>query len=183
VTRLAFIDTETTELDRRVRKVWEVGAILREDDGTEHEWGAIVGDVDLFAANHESLVVGRFYERHPGHGGESNLPVLPEQAVAKRLDLLLAGAVLVGAVPSFEDTGLFDLLDRHELIGDGGATPWHYHLVCVENLAAGKLAIPPPWDSEELSRAVGVAPRGHDRHTALGDARWARAIYDAVMGP
>jgi oligoribonuclease (3'-5' exoribonuclease) len=40
----------------------------------------------------------------------------------------------------------------------------------------------PPWDSGELSRAVGVDPDDFDRHTALGDARWAKAIYQAVMG-
>jgi hypothetical protein len=40
----------------------------------------------------------------------------------------------------------------------------------------------PPWDSEVLSRAVGVDPNAYERHTALGDARWARDIYDAVTG-
>ena len=28
----------------------------------------------------------------------------------------------------------------------------------------------------------GVDPDDFDRHTALGDARWAKAIYEAVMG-
>lgn len=32
------------------------------------------------------------------------------------------------------------------------------------------------------NRAVGVDPDDFDRHTALGDARWARAIYDAITG-
>ncbi|MCZ2261387.1 hypothetical protein [Isoptericola sp. QY 916] len=40
----------------------------------------------------------------------------------------------------------------------------------------------PPWDSDEISRALGVEPPVDERHTAMGDARWARAIYDAVMG-
>ena len=39
-----------------------------------------------------------------------------------------------------------------------------------------------PWDSDEISRVVGVDPDDFDRHTALGDARWARAIYDAITG-
>ena len=74
---------------------------------------------------------------------------------------------------------------------------WEYHLVDVEALAAGWLAAghdwsqgppvgdraTPPWSSEELSRAVGVDPDDFDRHTALGDARWAAAIYDAVLAP
>lgn len=43
-------------------------------------------------------------------------------------------------------------------------------------------ALAPPWDSEAVSRAVGVNPDDFERHTAMGDVRWAMAIYDAVMG-
>lgn len=40
----------------------------------------------------------------------------------------------------------------------------------------------PPWDSSDLAAAVDVdLPGDEDRHTALGDARWARDLYDAVM--
>ncbi len=39
----------------------------------------------------------------------------------------------------------------------------------------------PPWDSNKLSLAVGVDPDDFDRHTALGDARWAKAIYERVI--
>lgn len=41
--------------------------------------------------------------------------------------------------------------------------------------------ISPPWNSEQLSRLVGVEPAPeHERHTAMGDARWAQRIYTAV---
>ena len=80
----------------------------------------------------------------------------------------------------------------------GVPVTWHYHIIDVESLAAGWLAAgtdpmeprteetgpdkcTPPWDSNELSLAVGVDPKTFDRHTALGDARWAKAIYNAVM--
>jgi hypothetical protein len=50
-----------------------------------------------------------------------------------------------------------------------------------ENLRA--LAGTLPWSPEALSEAVGVpVVAAEDRHTALGDARWARDMYDAVMG-
>jgi DNA polymerase III epsilon subunit-like protein len=40
-----------------------------------------------------------------------------------------------------------------------------------------------PWNSDDLSMAVGVkAPGGDVRHTALGDARWAKALYEKVTG-
>lgn len=44
-------------------------------------------------------------------------------------------------------------------------------------------AIAPPWKSDDLSRAIGVEPASEeDRHTALGDARWAMRMYDAMTG-
>jgi hypothetical protein len=89
---------------------------------------------------------------------------------------------------------------------NGVMPSWHYHLQDVETLAVGYLTalrrfVPEspeiagltpgqlatlgdlPWDSEFLSSALGVpVPSGEDRHTAIGDARWARDVYDAVMG-
>lgn len=124
---------------------------------------------------------------------------------ARALARLTAGRHLVGAVVSFDEERLRKLLKAN-----GACPEWHYHLVDSEALAAGWLArrsktpLPgyeegspaarltaghilamatPPWDSNELSMAVGVDPEDYDRHTALGDARWARDLYDAVMGP
>ena len=43
------------------------------------------------------------------------------------------------------------------------------------------ISLAPPWKSDDLSRACGVTPpEGDDRHTALGDARWVMAWYDAM---
>ena len=53
--------------------------------------------------------------------------------------------------------------------------------VDVEGLIAGHLGIEPPWDSEKLSNLMCVDPDEFDRHTALGDAQWAKILYDAVM--
>jgi len=75
--------------------------------------------------------------------------------------------------------------------------PWHYHLIDVENLAVGylfgrhpvtqALKVPDPvlalpWDSDRLSEQVGVTPPTDERHTAMGDVRWAMALYDACTG-
>jgi len=112
---------------------------------------------------------------------------------------LTAGCHLAGAVVSFDEERLRRLLHSH-----GVLHRWHYHLIDVEALAAGWLnrhaavlensqrsideaatlreLASPPWDSDGLSAALGVTVSDEDRHTALGDARWARALYDAVMG-
>lgn len=116
------------------------------------------------------------------------------------LQLVTLGAHLAGAVVSFDEKRLEKLLRAN-----GVLPAWHYHLIDVENLAAGWLAqwakgpcgppgsarsaenlavaaaiAKPPWDSNVLSRAIGVDPEQFRRHTAMGDAQWARAMHDRV---
>lgn len=129
---------------------------------------------------------------------------IPPEELASVLASLLDGTHMVGSVPDFDARFLRRFLARY-----GQCFTAHYHLIDVEALAVGYLhgvtrcavdqldamdrprdalkQLPHrvaslPWDSEALSRAVGVDPDQFDRHTALGDARWARAIYDAVIG-
>lgn len=167
-TSVVFLDTETTGLDPARHDVWEVGLIV---DGQEitYRIRPLLATADAYA-----LSLTDYYRRTNAtdwkwdEGGRDH--------VARRIATLTAGRHLVGAVPSFDAP----FLDRF-LRANGAAPAWHYHLVDVEALAAGKVGIAPPWDSEELSRAVGVDPTQFERHTALGDARWAKAIYEAVV--
>jgi hypothetical protein len=190
---LCFIDTETTGVHPG-RRAWEVAIIRREPDGTETEWLAQVEDVDLSGADPFGLKVGRFYERHFAYAAAASDGCrLSEAAAAREVERLTRGAHLIGAVPNFDAEVFADMLRRHKL-----APAWHYHLVDVEALAVGYLhgrhsdvilsdedyaRISPPWKSDDLSRTVGVEPAtGDERHTALGDARWARRLYDAITG-
>jgi len=163
MTTLAFLDTETTGLDPERHEIWEVGLILRDEDDAECEFVA------------QAVI-------EPGDLGKW----------CTLFSELTHGAHLVGAVVSFDEERL-----RRLLRANGECPMWHYHLADVEALAAGwiagrpggtwvgKAAAPvdptPPWRSDDLSLDVGVDPDKFDRHTALGDARWAMAIYDAVM--
>lgn len=127
---------------------------------------------------------------------------LTRRAAAMRIASLTHGAHIVGAIPSFDTITLEPLLWAHQMLPN-----WHYHIVDVEALSVGymrgKLAqwvedhpdpdpivdlhakqLAPPWKSEHLSRMLDVEPPADaERHTALGDARWAKRIYDTVMGP
>lgn len=170
---LAFVDTETTGLDPDNHEIWEVGLITLKDDGSpeyERDWQL---PVDLGRADPKALEIGRFHQRRQQAAGLSSLEMF-----ANTFAHATRGRHLVGAVISFDEERL------RKLLRSNGACPeWHYHLVDVEALAAGKIGQAPPWDSSELSRAVGVEPDDYDRHTALGDARWAKAIYQSVMAP
>lgn len=197
---IVFCDTETDGV-HPLRKPWEFGAIRREPDGSEREQQFFI-DIDLEWADPFGLRVGGFYERHPlgmwlagGWLGmdpdeppEPGDPMLQfdyllKPEAAGKIARITHGAHVVGAVPNF-DTGCLDPFLR-----DRGLIPsWHYHLVDVENLAVGYLAgqgkpIHPPWKSDDLTEALGLDPVPEaERHTALGDARFAMRIYDHVMG-
>lgn len=191
MSRIAFLDTETTSL-RPDRRAWDIGLILREDGkpDVEHQWFVWAGDLDLGNADPFALSIGRFYDRHTdlNDGPVSyNEDSCPERSVLSDVERLTRGAHLVGAVPNFDAEVLGTRMREH-----GIAPSWHYHLIDVEALAVGFLSagdnlaenpILLPWSSDELTSRLGLAPvPDEDRHTAIGDARWARAIYDRVTG-
>lgn len=191
-------DTETGSLIRphrpRGRRIWEVALIRRDPDGTEASLEVLVKDFNPRKADPVSLDIGRFHERHPkGDRFTGSLApgvqYLPERDVAELVwDWTSPGPVehdgkpvkahLVAAVPSFEDIGFADLLQRRGY----DDVRHHYHLVCVENLAAGRLGWAPPYDSAALSAACGVDRASFgDPHAAMTDTRWALALYSALV--
>lgn len=199
------LDTETCGLALD-DDIWEVGAIVRRRDGRQGEFHAFVDHdpakcINLppsFRADH----VARFPGASAEHGCTGSGPKSLGQAdTARVLAGLLGGDPkphIVGAVPNFDTERIARLLRAH-----GYEPGWHYHLIDVENLAVGFLRgrlaestvwmpgeeerlrelLTPPWSSEELSLQCGVEPPGPDeRHTALGDAKWALRWYDAITG-
>jgi hypothetical protein len=192
---VVFLDTETTGLDPDRHEIWELALIWSDSNKwVEYE---LQLPVDLTRADPTGLRIGRFYERRRQVGkatssvarlcrtrwdGKGDFdgglePSWHAETVAANLD----GKHLVGAVPSFDAAFL-----TRWLRANGQAATWHYHLIDVEALAVGYLAskghsLALPWDSEKLSLAVGVNPEDFERHSALGDARWAKAIYERVL--
>lgn len=186
---ILFMDTETTGLSLD-DDIWEFAAIRREEDGTETEHHLFIHHderkcrelPDSFRKDHLS--------RWPG--AERATP----RGYAARFvqDLTADRPHIVGAVPNFDTERLTRLLGTHGCRWGG-----HYHLIDVENLAVGYLHgrrfdesgeqewsnaikdVGLPWSSDELSRALGVEPPTDQRHTAMGDARWVRAMYDAMV--
>ena len=167
---LLFVDCETTGLDPEQHEIWEI-AWASLDGPVERRF---VKEVDVSRADGTALRIGGFYPRWSV--GSREVGARYGAGVAHEFVRASANRHLVGAVPSFDAAFLTRLLRKHGLV-----PVWHYHLVDVEALAAGKMGMQPPWNSEELSRAVGVEPGGFERHTARGDVLWARAIYRAVF--
>lgn len=206
-TPLAFTDVETTHLSVELGEVWEVAIILRGADAeTEHVWQFAPRTLDA-EIHGEALRVGRFQERFAVPdgctaayiaGGDID-PMAAGDAITEITEIL-RGAVLIGSNASFDDRHL------RKLLGVTGEQPWHYRPVCVATLAAGFLygqaermthkdcdATPYrmvaerlgwPWKSYQASEAAGTPrPTGDAAHTALGDARWARDLWDRITIP
>lgn len=185
---LVFLDTETTGLSLE-DDIWEIAAVRREEDGSETELHLFVehnpwkcGTLpESFRADHSA----RFPSDCTGR-------VTSRKGACQALSQLFGDdrPHLVGAVPNF-DAERIRLMAQREWPRWPRHEFWHYHLIDVENLAVGWLAgrsvhegysdLSLPWDSNALSAAVGVDPDQFPRHTAMGDVRWAMAIYDAVM--
>lgn len=166
--KLVFVDTETTGLDPDRHHIWELAIIVRGDDGdTEH---VLQLPADLSTADPAALRIGRFYDRH--QWPETGEGVREAAAMAARM---LDGATLIGAVPSFDAA----FVDRW-LRTNGQCPTWHHRLRCVETLTAAHLHRPDLGGLAECCEALGIVNAAE--HTALGDARAARDIWDAVMG-
>lgn len=217
MSRLVFLDTETTSLDDERGEVWEIAAIVRDpgQDDTEYLWQV---RPDLATADPKSLEISRYYQRrrlsiHATNEAATMLsPDLVEEYgphptpehtgandVALRLAGLLDGAHVVGGNPAFD----FRFLRRF-LRAQNECWTAHYHLIDIQALTVGwlygkaaelKKAQPHvdwswtldeitelPWKSTALYRATGVDPDRFEAHTALGDARLVRAIFDAITG-
>ena len=194
--RLAVIDTETTGTDPRRHHLWEVGLILREagQPAAEYAWQV---RPDLATADPAALRVGGYRDRcqvaaaAPGTVATLTAPDgTPEITTARGLAVMLArlldGAALAGINVAFDRDFTAAFLAAH-----GETLTADYHLIEVCSLAAGWLACagrlalagrPPsaPWRSDDLARALGIDPGDYARHTALADARYAAAIYDAA---
>jgi DNA polymerase III epsilon subunit-like protein len=191
--KFVFLDTETTGLNPDIHDVWEIAAIVREH-GADREYSWMIRP-NLTHADPKALEIGGFYERyetpwdyagttmvtaHPDPQMVSETP--PATDVAADLAEFLAGAIVVGSNPSFDERFLTRWLRN---LGQAWAA--HYRTVDVITYGAGRILAgnpgdaTPPFSSHAVSRAFGVEPDNYDRHTALGDARWVRDLWDATQ--
>ncbi|MFI5934746.1 hypothetical protein [Actinoplanes sp. NPDC051494] len=184
MTTIAFIDTETTSLHYN-RRAWEIAVILRRPNQPDHEQSWLIEhqDLDLGNADLQSLRFGGFYDRHPQIFPAEGMERLHREGDALfAVEQLTRGSIVMGSNPSFDAEVLGARMRAH-----GICPSWHYHLEDVPTLALGWLygsgkPLPEVRKSEQISLACGVDPAQYARHTALGDCRWTRDLYDAVTG-
>lgn len=166
---LAFIDIETTGTNPDLHEIWEV-AVVRMEEGVETARYTDRVEHELDFADQMALHLTNYYERyHP-------LEAAPKQDVATELAGVTAGCHLVGMSVSF------DAAFCARFLRDQSQAPaWHYHLVDVEAMIAGKYGLAPPWKSDDLTQRLGLNAEDYDRHTAMGDVEWCCALYNRLI--
>lgn len=176
---IVFLDTETlgVEIDS---PIWELAAVRRHANGTETPLHVFIDhDPEPWISNPD------FPESFKDDYRKRYNPLksfMPSDAAKLLKNFLTGRPHIVGAVPNFDTERIAHQILRPNGIGE----LWNYHLIDVENLVAGFLGGDAldelPWNSNDLSRAIGVDPDQFDRHTALGDVKWVVAQFDAITG-
>lgn len=195
---IVFLDTETlgTEIDS---PIWELAAIRRHADGSETPLHIFIDhDPDPWMSNPKfpESFKDDYRARYSVYKSMSRT-----DAAGVLKNFLTGRPHIVGAVTNFDTERIAHQLFRPKGIGE----VWNYHLIEIENQIVGYLRavselmdkfgttrlgdLPPikelfklPWNSNDLSRAIGVDPDQFDRHTAMGDVRWVMAQYDTIHG-
>lgn len=166
-----IVDVETTGTSLDHDRIYEI-AIIAVAEGRPPRVYHV--SLPVTSSDFHDEIPRRMWEAH-----RSSLPppTDPPRA-AREIARLTAGAVIVGNNPAFDAARLGAFLIAH-----GQSPSWHYQLDDVEARAAERLgAGPPPWNSAELSKGLGVDRSQYDAHSALGDARWTLAQYEVLTG-
>lgn len=189
MSRLVFVDVETTGLDPERHDIWEVALVVRDDDHDNQVHRAYLRP-DLADADPGALRVSRFYDVEAAI--EEAAPDLAElvarheqpvadwwcdpPTTAKTISRLTAGAHLVGASPAFDARFLEQLLRDH-----GRRPAWSHRLIDVEAMAAGALGWPLPRGLATTAEELGLEVDRDLTHGAVYDALLAMRVYDAVL--
>lgn len=191
------IDVETDGLHWE-RQAWEVAFVRRDEHGTTEI--SVFLDLSMKLADPKALEIGGYYQRHPrgqwltdatleetdqnvgrlfttdpGPMPDGETYLYPDH-VARIAQRMTHGATIVGAQPHFDTHILERMMLANQL-----RPSWHYRLRDVESLTAGYFR----HDHGGLAKcadALGLSFPEDEQHTALGDARMALAIYDAIIG-
>lgn len=181
---IVFCDVETTGLEIDA-DIWEFAAIRRT---ASHVETVTVLQVSHDVRKAERLPLQFRADRDARFDRDT---ALHQRAAASKINTALAPCAdgervhLVGVNPAFDAAMISRLLRRNGFTDP----PWHYHLLDVSALAIGFLAgsaegqaLPSmPWRSDDLSERCGVTVVDRARHTARGDAEWARDWFDAIV--
>lgn len=176
ISDIVFVDTECTGL-RPDDEIWEFAGLRRYLDGSSSWLHMLIEHDEMRAA---TGLPEPFRSQYLARRGSPEERWPRKRAAIAIAEFLSGDAVMVGAVPTFDSLHLTMLLRQYGILA-----PHLYAVIDVEALAAGSLTragrrVRIPLNGEQLSRDLGVDPSRYERHTAVGDVKWVRALYDRI---
>lgn len=169
--RLIFLDLETSGLNPFYHEIMEIGMVIRTDHDIEY---SATFPFSFKNADPEALNVNQYHRRV--RQGEWSSPT-PRGDLADHILKVTDGAILVGNNIQFDVAFLryFLWMNRPTV------TPtWYYASVDLKALLMGYTGVTPPASLSAIATSLGV-PEPRPKHTALGDARWNRDVWDAYV--
>jgi oligoribonuclease (3'-5' exoribonuclease) len=198
LTRIAFIDTETTGLDPAVHEIFDLAIkifrVERSDELTgpyllyhlEDEIHWWIEPLNLGRANQRALELNHYWARSrqiqlglsPGEKyGPTWVQLHARRSMVQSLVRSLQGCFLAGCNPGF-DAAMLEAFVR----GADAAPTWHHRKVDVESIAMSELKLPHPPGLNELLQRMHGGGAEPQSHTAMGDLNHTIAAFFWLMG-
>lgn len=169
------------------RRIWEIGLIRREFDGTERTSHLFIRRADVTMRDvpeehlRRSLDAAGYHRRYPEAAGLPMDKVYSGEQAAQIVAAVTQGTYLVGLNAERHATSFTHLLHTYGL-WHGDKAPWHGLPVDVTTEAGGALGLPlHRREAGDLAAALGVDLGPYTRHQALDDAAIARDLLDAAF--
>lgn len=202
MTDIVFLDLETTGVRPEIHAIIEIGMVLppdRTSAAIDPDWEIWIQltEEELGNADSDALKVNgynriarkrdyKYYEESSSGDVTYRQTVRFNNRHSLALDIAehLDGALLAGNNVKFDQQFLELWLRRH-----GACPTWDYRVLDVPTYAAGvwngmrapdEVLIKPPFSSAKVAKAFNV-PEPEEAHTALGDALWAKRLYEAAV--
>ena len=188
---LCFAHTATTGLVSPWlpggRRIWEIGLIRREFDGTERTSRGVIrrADVNMGYSPREQLKealdAGRYHERHPEMAGLPMDEVYTGEQAAQIVAAVTQDTHLVAIDPGFHAKSFDHLLHTYGLWNRGNP-PWHRHVVDVRTEIGGALGLPLNRRTfRDLAAALDLDLTPYCLYQALDYATLSRDLFDAAF--
>lgn len=157
----AFIDIETNGTNYNYHEAIEIGIVVGKE---EFECSL---PFQLSRSNPKALEVN-------GWGKREFAPLMHPQDAVAQIWSLTQDCYLVGQNVRFDERFVESLMRAHGIVPE-----WNFRLVELSSLVAGVQGLMPPIRSSEITAITGIENKY--KHTALGDAKWDRDIFQWCM--
>jgi DNA polymerase III epsilon subunit-like protein len=158
----AFIDIETNGTDYNYHEAIEIGIVVGDE---EFECSL---PFQLSRSNPKAMEVN-------GWGKREFAPLMHPIDAAVQIAAFTDNCYLVGQNVRFDERFVDNFLRAQGVIPQ-----WNFRLVELSSLVAGVQGLMPPIKSSEITAITGIENKY--KHTALGDAKWDRDIFNWCMG-